>query len=435
MYVVGLGRHPCLELIRGLAVRRSVSPGQSPETPSPVYRLRTPSPPMPQPHPYVRQPIQVHHTESPASIDESQPLPNVSVEDEGPDQLDERSLNALAAREIGKQMEMSSSPLSPPSLPFAGRRSVSPRPSFTTGVPPDSGSRFGQIPSPPPPPPPQFTNSTVIHEPTPSPHPSRPPPPSAGPLHPSQSMDSGASDSTQPDDAYRTPPEYLGNLSTPPSPSVTPVSPQPAPQTISALSSQPSTPTTTKKISAAAFRRPGMRGLSSNTNLKDGPPRQDSLSMGFRQSPGRSPSRERGNEGNGDGSPDLAVTPLNLRKKSLPMVPANTANTVDSPRSLGGSRSISSPFPNLRANDEKPLRPGRVPPLSSPPESRPQESVLGGDDDFDYLTAYLNDDDRRQSGMPNGATNGRGPVGGGPGTGPPQNVGYGSGMFATRLED
>jgi len=58
----------------------------------------------------------------------------------------------------------------------------------------------------------------------------------------------------------------------------------------------------------------------------------------------------------------------------------------------------------------------------------------GGDDDFDYVSAYMNDDEGRQSGMYNGATNGHGPVGG-LGTSPPQNVGYGSGRFATRLGD
>jgi hypothetical protein len=58
--------------------------------------------------------------------------------------------------------------------------------------------------------------------------------------------------------------------------------------------------------------------------------------------------------------------------------------------------------------------------------------MLGGDDDFDYVSAYLNEDEKRQSGMHNRATNGHG---GGMGTSPPQNAGYGSGMFATMLED
>lgn len=390
---------------------------------------------MPKPQPHVHQPASVQPAESPTSIDELQPLPEVSIEDEGPVQLDERSLNALAAREISKQIEMSSSPLSPPSLPFAGRRSVSPRPSFTSEIPPsNSGSAFGQVPPPPPPPPPQFTSSTLTRELTPSPNISQlprlqPPPPPVSTLPYSKSIDSTASDLTQPDDVYRTPPEYLRNSSTPPSPPMTPVSQPPVLQVASTLSSPPLTPTTTKKISAAAFRRPGMKGLSSNTNLKDDSLRQDSLSVGFRPNPGRSPSRERGDDEKEDRGPDAAVTPLNLRKKSLPTVPAISTNLLGGPRGPGTSRSISSPFPNLRIGGEQPLGPGRAPPLSNSPESRPRESVLG-DDEFDYVSAYLDEDGRRDSGTYTGATNGHGHVEGGP----PQNEGYGSGRFATRLD-
>jgi hypothetical protein len=415
---------------------------------------------MPQPHPHIPQPAPAHPTESPTSFNnDSQPLPDVSVEDEGPGQLDERSLNALAAREISKQMEMSPSPLSPPSLPFAGRRSVSPRPPFASDIPPPnsggripspppldvplpkSGNRFGRrIPSPPPPP--QFSSPTVTHDLTPSPHPLQPPQsqlpirPPVGGLLPARSMDSTMSDLTQPDEAYRTPPEYLRNLSTPPSPSVTPVLPPPTSQIASTLSSPSSTPATTNKISAAAFRRPRMKGPSSNVNLRDDSPRQDSLSVGFGPNPGRSPSREKGDDENGDGGPDTIVTPLNLRKKSLPAVPGISANTLSGPRSPGTPRSISSPFPNLRNNEEQPLGSGRAPPLSSTPGPHHRESMLGGgDDEFDYVSAYLNEDERRQSGMYHGATNGHGPAGGGPGASPPQNIGYGNGMFATRLED
>jgi len=245
-------------------------------------------------------------------------------------------------------------------------------------------------------------------------------------------MDS-ASDLSQPEDAYCTPPEYLRNLSTPPSPSVTPVSSPPIPQMTSSLSSASPTPTTTKKISAAAFRRPGMRGMSSSTNLGDDTLQQDSLSVGFRPSPGRSPSRERGEDESADERLDLAITPLNVRKKSLPMVPGISTNTLSGPRDPGAPRSISSPFPNLRTSEEQPSGSGRVPPSSNTPESRPRESMLGGDE-FDYVSAYLNEDERRQSGVYQGATNGRGPVGGGPGATPPRN-GYGSGRFSTRLDD
>ena len=394
---------------------------------------------MPQPYPYVGQPTPVRPTESPSDVNGSRPLPSVSVEDEGPSRLDERSLNALAAREIGKQMGVSSSPLSPPSLPFAGRRSVSPRPSFSADILPNSGGRLGRIPSPPPPPPPQFTSSGLTHEPAPSPHPpqplqSRPPPqPSVGNFPLTQRMDSAVSDLTQQDDAYHTPPEYLRNLSSPPSPSMAQTS-LPGSQTTPTLGSPPSTPTTTGKITAAAFRRPKARGLSSNTNPVDDSPRQDSLSVGFGPSPGRSPNREKSSNETGDGGPD-AISPLNLRKKSLPSVPGISTNISDGPRNSGTPRSISSPFPNLRANEEQPLGPGRVLPSSGPPGPRPRESVFGGNDDFDYLSAYLNEDEREHSGIYSGATNGRGPVGGGPGTSPPQHVGYGSGRFATRLGD
>ena len=162
-YALMLDRPPRLGLICGFTVTRLVSPTRYPKTPSPAYHGRGPPPPMPQPHPHLPQPTSVEPTESPTSIDESQPLPNpnASVEDEGPSPLDERSLNALAAREISKQMEMSSPSLSPPFLPFAGRRSVPPRPLFTSEIPPYP-ARAGLVrspstpPPPPPPPPPQF---------------------------------------------------------------------------------------------------------------------------------------------------------------------------------------------------------------------------------------------------------------------------------------
>ena len=398
-------------------MRRSVSPARYPKTPSPPYQGRGPSPPMPEPYPHVHQPTSVEPTESPTPTDESQPLPNpnASVEDEGSGQLDERSLNALAAREISKQMEMSSPSLSPPSLPFAGRRSVSPRPSFTGEIPPYPARaglvRSPSTPPPPPPPPPQFANSTLIRELTPSPNPPqppqmRPPPPPTIALPNSGTMDS---DLTQSDDVYRTPPEYLRNSSAPPSPPMTSAPPPPpVPQVTPTLSPSPSTQTTTKKISAAAFRRPGMRGLSNNVNLGGG-------------------------DENGDGGPDDAVTPLNLRKKSLPAVPGVSANLLSGPRGPGAARSTSSPFPNLKASGEQPLGSGRTFPSSTSSESRPQESVLGGgDEDLDYLSAYFNEDEGRQSVTQNGTTKNHS---GGPGTSLSQNGGYGSGRFATRLED
>ena len=409
-------------------MRRSVSPARYPKTPSPAYRSRSPSPPMPEPHLHVHQSASVQPIESPTSIDESQPLPNpnVSVEDEGPSQLDERSLNALAAREIGKQMEVSSPPLSPPSLPFVGRRSVSPRPSFTNETPYTTGAGLIGSRSPPPPPPPHFTNSTLTREFTPSPNIPQPPPPPAVALPHSKSIDS---DLTQQDDAYRTPPEYLRNSSAPPSPSITQASPLPVRQATPTLSPSPSAQTTTKKISAAAFRRP----KKGPTIPRDDTLRQDSLGVGFRSSPGRSPSREGGDDESGDGGLDNIVTPLTLRKKSLPAVPGISTNLLGGPRSPGASRSISSPFPNLKTGEEQPLGPGRTFALPSPSGSRPRESVLGGgDEDFDYVSAYVNEDEWRQNGTTNGTTNDHG---GGPGTNLPQSEGYGSGRFATRLED
>lgn len=158
-----------------------------------------------------------------------------------------------------------------------------------------------------------------------------------------------------------------------------------------------------------------MGGPSSGAGLGGDTLRQGSLGVGFRPSPGRSPSRERADDESGDGSPDIA--PLNLRKKTLPGIPTNI---LGGPRGPGAPRSTSSPFPNPGTSSEQPLG--------------PRDSVLGGEDDFDYVSAYLNEDDRGQSGVYNGATNGRGPVGGGPGTSPPERVGYGSGRFATRLE-
>ena len=424
-------------LIRVFTVRRTVSPGKGRQTPSPAYRSRSPSPRMPEPHPHVHQHPEVYPAESPTSLDESQPLPNpnMSVEDEGPSPPDEKRLNALAAREISKQMETSAYPLSPPSLPFTGRKSVSPRPSFSNDISPSNDNRFGQITSPPP----QFADSMQGRDLTPTPNPSQPPqfqslppPPPIGALLHSTSMDSTVSDPTQVDDAYHTPPEYLRNVSAPPSPPVTRGSSPQVPHSSPSLSSSPPTPTTTKKISAAAFRRPGMRGPSSTINLSD-PPRQDSLGVGFRPSTDRSPSREKGDDEKAAGIPD--VTPLNLRKKSLPAVPGNSANLLSEPHNQGASRSVSSPFPDPRASEEHRSGPGRMPPLSNPPEPRPRESMFGGDDEFDYVSAYLNEGDTRQSGVYNAATNGYDHGSGGAGPGPQQHEGYGSGRFATRADE
>lgn len=143
--------------------------------------------------------------------------------------------------------------------------------------------------------------------------------------------------------------------------------------------------------------------------------------------PNRSPSRERGDDDDAPGIPVNVITPLNLRKKSLPGIPG-VSTDLSGPRDQGAPRSVSSPFPNLRTGEEQPLGPGRMPRLSSSPEPHPGEPGLGGDEEFDYVSAYLNDE-RRQSAVYQGATNGHDHSEGGPGT-----EGYGSGRFATRLD-
>ena len=326
---------------------------------------------MPQPHPHIHQPAEVHPTESPISTEELDlPNPNGSVEDEDQGQLDERSLNVLAAREISKQMGVSGTPLSPPSLPFAGRKSVSPRPSFTTSIPPSNkNDGSGQIL----PLPPQSTNSTEIRDVTPTP------------------------DSIVVDDGYHTPPEYLRNFSTPPSPSMNPASPLQVqiPHMSPTLPSQ-STPTTAKKITAAAFRRPKMQG-SLNVNVRGDSLRQDSLSVGFRPNAGRSPNREGGESEKVTGIPENTITPLNLRKKSLPSVPGPTTSFLSGSPDQGAPRSVSSPFPNLGTSEEQRRSGGPMPPLSNSPESRPRESVFGGEEEFDYVSAYMDEGERRDS--------------------------------------
>ena len=405
-----------LELIRGFTVRRSISPGRGPQASSPAYCSRTPTPPMPEPHPHLHQQAEVRAPDSPTSTEESHPLPNpnVSVEDEGQGGLDERSLNVLAAREISKQMELSGSPLSPPSLPFAGRKSVSPRPSFTTdNLPSNNNDRFGQMVPPPLSPSPQFTNSMENRDVTPIPDrqqsPQLPPPP-IGAMPRSTSMDS---DGPQSEDPYHTPPEYLRNLSTPPSP---PMHPGPPLEIqipkISPLLPSPSTPTTMNKISVAAFRRPGMKGQSNSTNVRGDTLRQDSLGVGFR------PSLERGKNENVGGILENVVTPLNLRKKSLPSVPGPPASLLSGPREQGVPRSVSSPYPNLRTSEEGQGGVGRMAALRSSPEPEPRESMIGGEDEFDYLSAYLDGDERRESRTHNRGTNGYEHYGGGPGTDP-----------------
>ena len=422
----------------GFTVRRSVSPGRGPQPPSPMYRSRSPSPPMPDPHQRVLQQAEVHPTESPTSTEGLHPLPNpnVSVEDEGQGPLDERSLNVLAAQEISKQIGMSGSPLSPPSLPFGGRKSASPRSSFTTDIPPSNdNNRFGQSLSSPLPPLPQSRDVSPILDARQVPQ-LQPPPPPIGAWPHSTSVDTVVSDPTQVDDAYHTPPEYLRNLSTPPSPPMNPASPlQVQVGQFSPILPSPSTPTTTKKISAAAFRRPGMKGPSNTSNVRGDSLRQDSLGVGFRPNAGRSLSLERNEDENVAGFPESNVTPLNLRKKSLPPAPGPPTSVLSGPREQRGPRSVSSPFPNLGTSEQQMQGRGRMAGLSNSPESRPRDSAVGGEDEFDYyVSAYLDEDERRESAIHNGATNGYDQNGGGPGAGSQQGEGYGSGRFATRLD-
>lgn len=141
--------------------------------------------------------------------------------------------------------------------------------------------------------------------------------------------------------------------------------------------------------------------------------------------PNRSPSRERDDDDNLPRIPDNVITPLNLRKKSLPGIPGISTN-LSGPRDQGAPRSVSSPFPNLRTGEEQPLGPGRMPPLSNSPEPHPGEYALGVDEEFDYVSAYLNDE-RRQSAVYQATTNGYDHSGRGPGT-----EGYGSGRPVVR---
>jgi hypothetical protein len=109
---------------------------------------------------------------------------------------------------------------------------------------------------------------------------------------------------------------------------------------------------------------------------------------------------------------------LNLRKKSLPSIPGPATSVLSGPRDQG-VRSVSSPFPNPRTSGEQRQGHGRMAALSSSPEPRTRESMLGGDEEFDYVSAYLNEDERSE-----GATNGYDHSGGGPGTGTQRVEGY-----------
>lgn len=124
--------------------------------------------------------------------------------------------------------------------------------------------------------------------------------------------------------------------------------------------SSPMTPTN-KTISAAAFRRPNMRPAgSSSVNLSE------------------------------DGGPGMVadVTPLNFRKRSLPNVNA----ALQAQNQAGMPRIPSAPGPR-------------------PPVPRDSHAL---EDDFDYISAYIDGDSS--------------------GTSPPNNSGYGSGNFTTNLD-
>ena len=224
-------------------------------------------------------------------------------------------------------------------------------------------------------------------------------------------------------------PMYRSRSPSPPMPD-----PHPRVQQFSPILPSPSTPTTAKKISATAFRRPRMKGPSNSVNVRGDSLRQDSLGLGFRPNARRSLSLERNEDENVAGVPESIATPLNLRNKSLPPTPGPPTSVRTAPREQWGSRSISSPFPNLGTSGWGEQGRERMARPSNSPESRPRTSAGGGEDDFDYLSAYFGEDERRESAIHNGATNGYVQNGGGPGAGSPQSEGYEPGRFATRLD-
>jgi hypothetical protein len=262
---------------------------------------------------------------------------------------DERSLNAQAAREISKQLD-DKSPLVPPSAPFANRRSVSPRPSVMTDSPKMSYIRGKDSLSSP-------ASSTGRSSPQLlDPYSARNE--GGSPILPIKPSASSLRVVNRTPDPYGSP-EYLKNASeqTPSSPGGASVVPG------------------NKTISAAAFRRPMRIAQPSSPNLND------------------------------DGVAD--TSPLNLRKRNLPVLPPGAGGPRTQPLGGGGVYRLQS----------APTSQGQVPHTGTDERSRAfspsrgasrDEGVLN--DDFDYISAYISDD----SNAP--------PVGS-----------YGPGRFATNL--
>ncbi|KAI0929537.1 hypothetical protein AcV7_005370 [Taiwanofungus camphoratus] len=333
---------------------------------------------------------------------------------------DEKSLNAAAAREVSRELDalMFSSPslspdtgmpepLLPPQAPFS-KRSVSPRPNVEISttqpmspriepqylrerdralVSPNSISSVSSgdtsrvsgdrsVPSPAPPP---MANVSVA---LPSPSPS------------------GISNVI----TYRTPPEHASPSGTIPASSLYNL---PSSVTGSGASfSSTSVSGGSRTISAAAFRRPQIRAPSS--------PMPDSGVAGL---------------------PDTG--PLNVKKRPLPTSPfpssrpqgvSSQGRIPSAPMTSGGAQDVSAmPYSRYRSvsathpqDGNDPRTSSRVSTNSGRSPTRNGDGGGGSDDDFDYISAYVNSTDTAT--RPEDESH-------------PQSSGYEQGRFATNLEN
>lgn len=306
---------------------------------------------------------------------------------------DEEELNAAAAREVGREMDALT--FNPPLPPPPTDRGSSPAPPFASS----SSAPLPPTPSDSPPAPPSNAASPQI--------------PALSPPFITLPDRSLSSLSTTANSPYRTPMD--SPLRSPgESPYRTTAQLQlassmgTANKSSTSLSLSSPIPPTTRTISAAAFKRPAPRMPSS-----------DSVSTGIAD-----------------------ITPLAFKKRGPSVGGGNP--TAASPSSPYPPRLPSTP--NLRG----PAAPSSyAPPSPSPvdaahrrvPSSVPQNTFPDEDDQFDYITAYVNNMGPEEQGGGNGGgspAQGRGPnnvgrsvsanptVGGG---------GYAQGRFATNLGD
>lgn len=293
------------------------------------------------------------------------------------DHIDESALNAAAAREVSRELDALN--FSPPQTERAHSPLIAPTPPFAQ----NAGNIRGDVSTDSLPSAPISPQSPIGPGSPNSPPGGSLPPPKIN--LPNRSVTSLSS--TTGGTPYRTPMESPLRTPTdsPYRPPLSNLSTGPAPGNRSSVSpNSPPLPPGTRTISAAAFKRQ--------------PPRA---------------ANETGSPGPAD------ITPLAFKKRSLPSSPY--------PARLQATREPSGQSPKDSSVPTSPVDGihRRV------PSSVPQNTFPDEDDQFDYITAYVNNMGPEEGEAPHNEESGKKTNG----AGGPTSSGYGQGRFATNLED